>query len=122
MAPLVRELFELAATGSFSIRDLTKHAKTAGLRTRSGHPIATSKIARLLQHDAYTGTFTWGERTYQGTYEPLITADLFAQVQDVISGRRHPRTQRHEFTYAGLIRCATSDGLLTGDLKKQRYT
>ncbi len=122
MAPVVRELFELAATGSFSISDLTKHAKTAGLRTRRGHPVAKSKIARLLQHDAYTGTFTWGGRTYQGIYEPIVTHDLFAQVQDVISGRRHPRTQRHEFTYAGLIRCATCDGLLTGDLKKQRYT
>jgi site-specific DNA recombinase len=122
MAPIVRELFELAATGNHSIEDLTKVAKRLGLRTRNNHPVAKSKIARLLQHDAYTGTFTWGGTTYQGTYEPIITTTLFLRVQDVIGGRRRPRTQTHNFTYTGLIRCGTCNGALTGDRKKNRYT
>ncbi|MGK2855967.1 MAG: recombinase family protein [Thermoanaerobaculia bacterium] len=122
LGPIVRELFELAATGRYSIGDLTLHAKRAGLVTRHGHPVAKSKIARLLQHEAYTGTFTWGGKTYHGIYEPVITHDLFTRVQDVISGRRQPRTQRHTFTYTGRISCATCNGMLTGDIKKQRYT
>ena len=120
-AAVVRELFQAAATGTCSLDDLTTLAKERGLHTRHNHPVAKSKIARLLQHDVYTGNFTWGGKTYQGTYEPIITTSLFDTVQDVLHGRSHPRTQTHSFIYTGLLRCAACDGLLSGDLKKGKY-
>ena len=120
-APLIRELFEAASTDSYSLDDLKRLARHTGLRGRNGQPIARSKIAFVLQNTAYTGTFTWGGRTYQGKYEPIVTTALFNEVQDVLAGRSRPRGQDRTFIYTGLLRCQTCNGLLTGDLKKQRY-
>ena len=101
------------------------HAKIGrdlGLRGRYGAPIQKSALARILQHTAYVGEFTWGGTTYLGKYEPLITRDLFDQVQYALGFRSKPKTRAHEFTFAGLLRCAACNGLLSGDLKKGKYT
>lgn len=120
-APLIIELFEAAASGAYSLHDLTKLAKRIGLRGRRGKQVAKSNISILLQNPVYTGTFRWGGKTYHGKYEPLISEELFAQLQDVLNGRTRPRGQKRTFTFTGLARCATCNGLLTGDLKKGRY-
>ena len=38
-----------------------------------------------------------------------------------LSTRTRPRGKHHTFTYTGLLRCATCNGLLTGERKKGRY-
>lgn len=120
-APLVVELFESAATGAYSQLDLAKLARRIGLRGRRGKQIAKSNISILLQNPVYTGTFIWGGKTYFGKYTPLITEALFQEVQDVLANRTRPRGKHHTFTYTGLLRCATCNGLLTGERKKGRY-
>jgi site-specific DNA recombinase len=120
-APLIIELFEATASGAYSLHDLTKLAKRIGLRGRRGKHVAKSNISILLQNPVYTGTFRWGGKTYRGKYEPLISETLFTEVQDVLSGRSRPRGQKRTFTFTGLARCATCNGLLTGDLKKGQY-
>lgn len=120
-APLVVELFEAAATGAYSQLDLAKLARRIGLRGRRGKHIVKSNISVLLQNPVYTGTFIWGGKTYLGKYQPLITEALFQDVQDVFDGRSRPRGKHHTFTYTGLLRCSTCNGLLTGEKKKGRY-
>jgi site-specific DNA recombinase len=122
-APLVRDLFTQAATGNYSARELTQQARKLGLRSKRGRILAKNTIcANILRNPAYFGTFRWGKRLYRGRYEPLISKSTFDQVQDVLSGRRNSAKGRiHEFTFAGLIRCARCGGLLSGDLKKGRY-
>jgi site-specific DNA recombinase len=120
-ARLVIELFEAAATGAYSLQDLTKLARRIGLRGRRGKHVVRSNISILLNNPVYTGTFIWGGKTYLGKYEPLITEALFREVHDVLHSRTRPRGQRRTFTFTGLVRCQTCNGLLTGDLKKGRY-
>ena len=117
----IKELFEAASTGCFSLRDLVSLARRRGLTGRMGRPLGKTKIAFLLQNEVYTGWFTWGGKRYQGKYEPLITRRLFDEVQDALAGRSKPRKREHTFTYTGLLRCATCGGMLTGDIKKERY-
>ena len=121
-APLVRELFEAAATGAYSQQDIAKLARKIGLRGRRGKHIARSNIAILLANPVYTGTFRWGGKTYEGKYEPLITRQLFEEVQDVLAGRTRPCARKYTFTYTGMITCKTCNGLLVGDRKKGKYT
>jgi site-specific DNA recombinase len=120
--PMLQHLFRLAATGNYSLKRLAKIGRDLGLRGRYGRPIQKSALARMLQHTAYTGEFTWGGITYLGKYEPLIARDLFDEVQFALGFRRKPKTRAHEFTFAGLLRCANCDGTLSGDLKKGKYT
>src|SRR5207247_115128 len=44
IAPLIRRLFELAATGSYSLQVLMDEARHLGLRNRSGKPFVRSAI------------------------------------------------------------------------------
>jgi site-specific DNA recombinase len=120
-APLIIELFEAAASGAYSLTDLTKLARRIGLKGRRGKEITKSNMTLLLQNPVYTSTFMWGGKTYQGKYEPLITEDLFAQAAQMMRNRRRPRSTKRTFTFTGLVRCKTCNGLLTGDLKKGRY-
>ncbi|MNY09277.1 Recombinase [compost metagenome] len=60
-APIIKRLFELYATGEYSLRDLRKVAKDAGLTNslRSKQPLGSSALDRMLDNPFYTGTFRW---------------------------------------------------------------
>jgi hypothetical protein len=60
---------------------------------------------------------------YRGIYEPLITQELWEQVQAVLD-RRHEKRHRkfkHEFAFSGLIECGHCGCSLVGEIKKGRY-
>jgi site-specific DNA recombinase len=122
-APLVRELFEKAATGRHSANELTRQARVVGLRSKRGRVLAKNTICgSILRNPVYSGVFRWARKLHEGRYEPLISKALFDRVQKVLDGRRiGSKGSVHEFTFAGLIRCGRCGGLLSGDLKKGRY-
>ena len=123
-APLVKLAFEQYSTGTWSIKRLANALRQQGLRTKKGNNLPTGTLARLLQNPLYTGQFTWNGEQYEGTYEPLITTSLYWRVQDVLKKRRETK-ERHvtrEFSYTGLIHCATCGCLLVAERKKERYT
>jgi site-specific DNA recombinase len=120
-AHLVREIFEAAARGGYSLANLCTLADRIQLRGRFGTKITKGVMAYIVRNPAYTGTFTWSGKTYHGKYEPLIGHDLFARAQHALDGGSKPKTRIHEFTYSGLLRCGVCGGSLTGDRKKGRY-
>ncbi len=121
-APIIIELFEAAATGAYSLRDLATLARRRGLAGRRGKKVSKSNIAIFLANPVYTGTFRWGGKTYEGKYEPLITRALFEEVQDALAGRTRPCKRKHTFTYTGLVTCKHCKGLLVGQTMKRKYT
>jgi site-specific DNA recombinase len=122
-APLIRQLFAKAASGNHSASELTREARSLGLRSKRGRVLAKNTIcANILRNPAYYGSFRWGKKLYDGRYEPLILKATFDRVQQVLEGRRNSSKGRvHEFTFTGLIRCSRCGDLLSGDLKKGRY-
>ncbi len=56
------------------------------------------------------------------TQTPLISRDLFDQVQAVFQGHNRPKQKKHRFAFGGLLRCAYDDCMVTAELKKNRYT
>jgi site-specific DNA recombinase len=123
-APLVRKLFEWYVTGDRSIKEVARMARETGLTFRkSRDPITTSRVHQMLRSRLYTGDFDWGGKTYHGTYEPIVSKDLWQRVQDVLDGRLAGRSKRskHRFAFAGLVRCGHCDCALTGEIHKGRY-
>jgi site-specific DNA recombinase len=120
-APLVRSLFEAAATGYYSLGQLVTMAHDSGLRGRRGTPLGKSAVQYLLTNEAYTGTFMWGGVTYRGKYEAMIEPELYDRVQRALAGGSKAKTREHAFAYAGMIRCGACEGLLSGDRKKGKY-
>src|ERR1700677_1196162 len=66
-APLARRMFELYATGGYSLSQLR-----AVLKAEFGQSLAKGYLDRLLKNPFYCGSFTWQERLYAGTHIPLV--------------------------------------------------
>jgi site-specific DNA recombinase len=76
-APLIVQLFEWYATGDYSIKELGRMARNSGLTFRkSGAPVPTSTVHRILRSRIYTGDFEWHGQVHRGTYEALISREL----------------------------------------------
>ena len=121
IAPIIRNLFEWYATGEYSLADVTKMAKRAGMVFRkSGNPVPKATVQKILHNRIYTGDFDFGGKTYHGRYEPIVSRDLWLQVQQVFQGRRRQK-QRHDFAFSGLITCGHCGCSLVGEIKKGRY-
>lgn len=120
-APLVQQIYAAAATGNYSLGQLVTIARDSGLRGRFGAVLSKSALNYVLTNEAYTGRFMWSGVTYKGKYQPLIDRALFDRVQAVLRAGTKAKTREHSYVYAGMIRCDTCGGLLTGDRKKGRY-
>jgi site-specific DNA recombinase len=112
VAPIIRSLFELYATGEYSLADVTKKAKAAGMVFRkSGNPVPKATIHKILHNRIYTGDFDFDGKRYSGKYEPIIPRELYQRVQEVLQRRGGRRQKRkHEFAFSGLITCGHCGG------------
>jgi site-specific DNA recombinase len=124
LAPIIRKIFECYATAEYSLAEATLMAKGAGMvfrKTANAVPKAT--IHKILHNRIYTGDFDFDGKTYRGTYEPIITTELWQQVQDVFQRRlgRRRQKQKHDFAFSGLIGCGHCGCSLVGELKKGKY-
>jgi site-specific DNA recombinase len=124
VAPIIARIFEWYATGQYSLKDAAIKARDEGLVFRkSRKPVPVSTVHAILRNRLYTGVFVWNGETYKGQHQPLISHDLWAQVQDVLDGRnaRKVHGANKEFAFSGLIRCGHCGCALVGEIKKQRY-
>jgi len=121
-APLIREMFELYASGQYSLRTLQAEINRRGLRNLNGRPVTLHGVETILNNTFYTGVITIARTgaTYNGVHEPIITATLFKRVQDTKSGRSGPKVTRHNHLFQGLFRCGLCTGPMSPELQKGR--
>ena len=122
-APLVREAFELYATGDWPLTRLHEAMVERGLRTGKGKPPARSYVASMLKNKIYTGKIIWHEVEYEGIHEPLISRELFDRVQEVfrLHDRAGERQRRHNHYLKGTLFCGTCGSRLSITLAKGRF-
>ena len=130
VAPLIQRIFEWYASGDYSIKELTRKAREAGMVFRkSRKPLPRSSIHQMLQNPLYKGWFEWDGKLYEGIHPPIVSVELWERVQGIMHGRatNSRRTQKREFAFSGLVSCAlcAAEGeqrLLIGSLVKKKYT
>ncbi len=118
--PLVRQLFDLYATGRYSLDRLVEEAHRLGLRNRVGNRVSKNSLSALLNNPFYTGIIRI-KRTgtsYPGKHEPLITARRFKDVQQVLQGKTIARSTTHEFVFRRMIRCSNCGYSIVGERQK----
>jgi site-specific DNA recombinase len=124
LAPIIRRIFEWYAGGQNSVREVARLARGEGMTFRqSGNAVPVSTIHQILRNRIYSGDFEWAGRAYSGRHEPIVSHELFAQVQDRLDGRRASKTRvaKHGFAFSGLITCGHCGCALVGEIKKGRY-
>lgn len=94
-APLIKQAFELYATGDYSLQRLQETMADLGLttrptRSRPAGPLSMSQLHRMLQDPYYVGLVPYKGETFPGRHEPIITTALFERVQKVLEDRSKP--------------------------------
>jgi DNA invertase Pin-like site-specific DNA recombinase len=111
-AKIVRQAFSLYATGNYSFTHL---AKELGIQK--------SQLERILSRKFYYGVMEAVGGEYPGIHKPIITKQLFDQVQAIKTGVTvtKARPQKLEFPYRGFMYCAECGCMLTATVKKGKY-
>jgi site-specific DNA recombinase len=120
-APLVKKAFEEYATGKYSVLQLWKIITDWGLTSVTGRKFVRSEVYRLLSSPVYYGVFKHGGEFHQGSYEPLISKELFDQVQAILHNRSKPRKQDWVHIYKGLLKCPECGCAITAETKVKNY-
>jgi site-specific DNA recombinase len=103
--------FELYATGRYSLERLADELAARGLRSRPGRypagAVSDSKLGTMLRDRYYLGVVTYNGVEYPGRHEPLVTQELFDQVQTILdaSGVSGERRRTHDHYLKGSIWC-----------------
>lgn len=123
-APIVSRMFEWFETGNYSLKELSKMGRDAGLlRHRSQRPVSVSTVHHMLRNRLYAGAFEWQGRMFQGTHEPLVSTETWENVQEVLDGRSvsNIRAKPLLFAFTGLITCGHCGCALVAEIKRERY-
>ena len=124
IAPLIRQVFEWYVSGEHSIRDVSKLVQQAGLAfRRSNQPVRVATVHQILRNRIYTGDFDWNGETFRGSYEAIVSHEVWEKAQAILDHRfakRHRRV-KHTFAFSGLIACGHCGSSLVAEIKKQRY-
>jgi DNA invertase Pin-like site-specific DNA recombinase len=100
---VLKQIYEEFATGKHTLKSISARLAEFGGKEKSNYA-----IEYLLTNDLYIGVMRWRGEVYEGKYQPLISKQLFAKVQEVLANRRKPRKskKRHDFPFVGLFRCS----------------
>lgn len=114
-APIIQELFELYATGNYSILQIQDWLADKNIVSSTGTGLGHSVINNILKNPFYYGWIRWHGEGKFGKHVPIISKSLFDTCQYVLEKHRNflLRRRTHDFLLRGFITCAECS---------QRYT
>ncbi|MGB6405231.1 MAG: recombinase family protein [Candidatus Sulfotelmatobacter sp.] len=121
-ALLVRKAFELIGSGNYGPDEARRVVVALGLRTKNGNVVTKQTFSRMIRNELYAGWVVSGQLRAKGAHEPLISEQLFHDVQDTLNGKRsvpHKR-ESEEFPLRGFVRCASCNKPLTAGWSRGR--
>ncbi len=116
---LVRQMFEMYATGNYSLRSLREAVFDMGLVSKSGQKLAIGNIQRILTKPTYYGAFLSNGELFAGTHEPLVSKKLFDTVQAVLTSKTSAKKRGEKvFPFRGLFSCGECGCSVTAEVQK----
>lgn len=124
--PLVKQAFELFATGLHTAQKVLEIVTAAGLRTTRGKSVSKQTFNQLLRNPVYVGLLRvsgWGEPV-RGDFEPLVRQEIFERAQALLLGKRQsvtPHLRNHpDFPLRHFVKCGCCGKPLTASWSKGR--
>lgn len=121
LAPYVKEMFILYATGSYSFKDISDILHNKGLRTKQGNKVFKSQIQKILNRSFYTGIMERHGKVYKGNHPLIVSKKLYDTAQSVMHVTTRPRPHKHFFPVRGYLTCNKCGCALTASLKKGHH-
>ena len=128
-APLIKQAFELYATGNYTIEQVVIEMEARGLRNRGRKDYEPGKVTVngmrwLLGNKFYMGTVWFQGAEHRGRHEPLIDPATFMTVQSILESRGHGADMRervHQHHLKGLLTCGVCGRKLSLQRSKGKY-
>lgn len=128
-AHFIVKIFEMYATGNYSIRQIREKMAELGLRSNSKtpKPLSSGMIYAILKNPFYYGEMRIKTGPLKGLYphryQPFISKALFNKCREVMASYHKKRFKyaAKPFIFRGLIRCAECGCTVTPEIKKGRY-
>jgi site-specific DNA recombinase len=124
--PIIKKMFEKVAYEKWSGKKIYHWLKfEMNFKTPNGNKgLTLSNIYLLLQNDFYYGSFEYPRKSglwYKGIHEPLISKELFDQVQEQVKSQII-RVQDKEFAFTKIMECGLCGSGICADekFKKQK--
>lgn len=118
--PIIVELFQMYATGNFSILEIQEWLASQNLVSKNGTGLGHSVIHTILQNPFYHGLIRWRGESKMGKHKPIITKDLFDTCQYVLAKHRDFLIRRrvHNFLLRGFLYCGVCEQRYTAEWHK----
>jgi DNA invertase Pin-like site-specific DNA recombinase len=121
-APLVRQAFELYATGNYSLSDLRKKLIQDGFTLKNGNPKPPkSTIEHMLKNPFYYGAFRYRGDVCPGNHTAIVTRELYEKVRGILSRNKPGPYQDRQFGFIKFMTCAHCGCAITAEIKKGKY-
>jgi site-specific DNA recombinase len=112
---VVHDMYNWYASGSYSFLLIRKR-----LRTEFGIDMATSQIDRILKNPFYYGMMRIKEKQYPHKYQPIISKQLYDEVQ-IVKDRANKKPRKYgglPYFYRGLLTCGHCGMRITVEKQK----
>lgn len=121
-APIVKQMFEKVAYEQWSGRKLFHWLKfELNFKTRNGNKgLTLSNIYLILQNPIYYGVFEYPKKSgnfYTGKHEPIISKELYDQVQGQVKSQALRVREPKEFAFTKMMSCGLCDSGICADEK-----
>jgi len=115
---IVKQIFERYSHGDQRLEDISNFLAECGIRSRNGKRIHINRVTFMLHNPFYYGHFKYNGEVYIGKHDPVISKQLFDQVQEQLTrkGRPHHKTKWEPRTLCGLFHCSCGM-MITGEEK-----
>ena len=122
-AEVVRSIFGMYLGQSIGVRTIARQLNESGIRTRRGQAWSMVTVRDILRNHAYIGTYHRFGLRIPGSYQAIVGAEEFKQVQDRMRsrspGRRHPKAE--PFLLAGILHCGYCGQRMMGVTRHQTW-
>ncbi len=127
-AQFIQQAFDLIATGLHKRTKVLHILTRDGLRTASGKPLSPQTFQAVLRNSLYCGWVTVpsaeGFEPVRGLHEPIVSEELFYEVQRVLSGKKPTAAPKRKHNPAlplkCFVKCEVCGTPLTGGFAKGR--
>ncbi len=119
-APFIQEAFHRVAELGQSGRDIKKWLDKTKFNTKNGKKMTLSMIYIMLNNPFYYGEYRYGDSLYTGSHKPLISKEVFDQVQKQMIVPQKAKWGSKGFAFKNLFKCASCGSTLVGEDRYRR--
>jgi len=119
-APIIKEMFKKMAYENYSGRKLFRWLIEIKFVTKNNKPLSLGNIYSILNNHFYHGTFEYPKgsgKWYLGKHTPLISKDLFDDVQKQLHIQVRVASKNKEFTFTRMMTCGACCSGITAQEK-----